>query len=132
MSEARRGHAAMLFPQMKPCRKFLLLGAVCGFLSYVTVSVVLRRDIMTQRVNSSRTFHLAQDIREEDSAFLDDLVQKQKQDDHQVGFDKVGTIASSSKPAPRAELVVNTEIVKRGELVVHRGTAKLRRQTITP
>ena len=96
---------------------------------------------MTQKVNSSRAFHLAQDIRKQDSNFLEDLVQKQNQDDHHDGsplsasdrnIDKAGTIVSSSKPVPRAELVVNTEIVKRGELVVHRGTAKLKRQTITP
>jgi len=141
MSDASRKHVAMRFPRMKPWRKFLLLGAVCGFVGYVTVSVALRRDTMTQKVNSSRAFHLAQDIRKQDSDFLDDLVQKQNQDDHRDGnlvsapaqnFDQAGSIVSSSRPVPRAELVVNTEIVKRGELVVPRGTAKLKRQTIAP
>jgi hypothetical protein len=141
MSDASRRHVAMPFPQMKPWRKFLLLAAVCGFVGYITVSVALRRDMMTQGVNSSRGFQLAQNIREQDSNFLDDLVQKQKRDDHQNGnflsapdqnINKAGTIVSSSKPILRAELVVNSEIVKRGELVVHRGTAKPKRQTGTP
>ena len=43
--------------------------------------------------------------------------------DQNIG--KAGTIVSSPKPVPRAELVINTEIVRRGELVVHSGTAKL-------
>jgi hypothetical protein len=138
MSDASRRHAAMLFPRMKPWRRFFLLTAVCGFVGYVTVSVALRRDMMTHRVDSSGTFHLDQDIRRQDSNFLDDLVQKQNQDDHHDGssllapdqnLDRAGTIVSSSRAVPRAELVINTEIVKRGELVVHRGTSKLKRQT---
>jgi hypothetical protein len=90
--------------------------------------------MITQRGNSSRAFNLAQDIRKEDSNFLDDLVQKQNQDDHHDGnplsapdqnIGKAGTIVSSPKPVPRAELVINTEIVRRGELVVHSGQPNL-------
>ena len=138
MSDASRRHVtlpallsfflrAMPFPLMKPWRKFLLVAAVCGFVGYMTVFVAPRRDMITERGNSSRALHLAQDIPEEDRNFLDDLVQKQNQDDH-----RAGTIVSSPKPVPRAELVINTEIVRRGELVVHSGTAKPKRQTITP
>jgi len=131
----------MPFPLMKPWRKFLLLTAVCGFVGYVTVFVTPIRDMITQRGNSSHAFHLAQDIREQDSNFLNDLVQKQNQDDHHNGnplsapdqnIGKAGTIVLSPKPVPRAELVINTEIVRRGELVVHSGTAKLKLQSITP
>jgi hypothetical protein len=97
--------------------------------------------MITQRGNSSHAFHPAQDIREQDSNFLDDLAQKQNQDDHHDGnplsasdqnSGKAGTVVSSPKPVPRAELVINTEIVRRGELVVHSGTAKLKRQPNTP
>ena len=128
----------MLFPRMKPWRRFLLLTAVCGFVGYVVVSVAVRRDMMIHQVNSSRAFHLDQDIRQQDSNFLDDLVQKQSQDERQdrsylsapdQDIDRAGTIVSSSKAVPRAELVINTEIVKRAELVVHKGTPKLKRQT---
>ena len=117
------------------------MAAVCGFVGYVTVFVTPIRDMITQRGNSSRALHLAQNIREEDRNFLDDLVQKQNQDDHHDGnplsapnqnIGKAGTIVSSPKPVPRAELVINTEIVRRGELVVHTGTAKLKRQPNTP
>jgi hypothetical protein len=81
MSDASRRHVtlpallsfflrATPFPLMKPWRKFVLVAAVCGFVGYVTVFVAPRRDMITQRGNSSRAFHLAQDIREEDSNFL--------------------------------------------------------------
>ncbi len=149
MSDASRRHVtlpallsfflrAMPLPLMKPWWKLLLVAAVCGFVGYVTVFVAPRRDMITQRGNSSRALHLAQNIREEDRNFLDDLVQKQNQDDHHDGnplsapdqnIGKAGTIVSSPKPVPRAELVINTEIVRRGELVVHNGTTKLKRQT---
>ena len=137
MSDASRRHVtlpllsfflrAMPFSRMKPWPKYLLVAVVCGFVGYVAVFVAPRRDMITQRGNSSRALHLAQNIREEDRNFLDDLVQKQNQDDHRAGI-----IVSSPKPVPRAELVINTEIVRRGELVVHSGTPKLKRQTITP
>ncbi|HEY1477984.1 MAG TPA: hypothetical protein VGF37_09900 [Chthoniobacterales bacterium] len=126
---------------MKSWRKFLLVAAVCGFVGYVMVLVAPRQDVITQRGNSSRALHLAQNIREEDRNFLDDLVQKQNQDDHYDGnplsapdqhIGNAGTIVSSPKPVPRAELVINTEIVRRGELVVHSGTAKPKRQTTAP
>jgi hypothetical protein len=137
MGDASRRYVAMLFPRMKPWRKFLILAAVCGFVGYVAISGALRRDMMIQREKPSRAFHLAQDIGKQDSDFLEDLVRKQNQDEHPLSaseqnIDKAGTIVSSSSPVPRAELVVNTEIVKRGELVVHRGMAKLKRQTTTP
>ena len=97
--------------------------------------------MITQRGNSSRALHLAQNIREEDRNFLDDLVQKQNQDDHHDGnplstsdqnYRQSGDNCLSPKPVPRAELVINTEIVRRGELVVHSETAKLKRQPNTP
>ena len=140
MSDASRRHVtlpalfrAMPFPLMKPWRKILLVAAVCGFVGYVTVFVAPRRDMITQRGNSSRALHLAQNIREEDRNFLDDLVQKQNQDEHHEGnplsapdqnTGETGAFVLSPKPVPRAELVINTEIVRRGELVVHGGTIK--------
>ena len=152
MSDAGRRHntsaallsfflRAMPFPLMKSRRKSLLVAAVCGFVACVTVFVAPIRDMMTQRGNSSQAFHLAQDIREQDSNFLDDFVQKQNQDDHHDGnplstsdhnYRQSGDNCLSPKPVPRAELVINTEIVRRGELVVHSETAKLKRQPNTP
>ena len=85
MSDASRRHVtfpallsfllrAMPLSLMKPWRKLLLVAAVCGFVGYVTVFVAPRRDMITQRGNSSRALHLAQNI------------------------GKAGTIVSSPKP----------------------------------
>ncbi len=107
----------------------------------MTISVAPRRDRITQREGSSAALSLTQDVREEDRNFLDDLVQKQNQDDHHDGssllapdqnIGKAGTIVAIPKPVQRAELVINTEIVRRGELVVRSGTAKRKRQRNTP
>jgi hypothetical protein len=123
---------------MKPWQTFLLAAAACVFVGYVTIFVAQRRDLIAPS-SISNAGPLAQDIREGDRKFLDDLVQKQNQDDHQGGkspavqnIGKAGTIDSSPKSVPRAELVVNSEIVRRGELVVHSGTVKRKPQSITP
>jgi hypothetical protein len=124
---------------MKPWQTYLLVAAACVFVGYMAVFVAQRRDLIARGGISSRV-PLAQDIREGDRKFLDDVVQKQHQDDHQDGnsppgqnIGETGTIDSSPKSVPRAELVVNSEIVRRGELVVHSGTVKRRKpQNITP
>ena len=136
---------AMPFSLMKPWHKFLLVAAVFGFVGYVTLSVAPRRDRIIQRESSSRALS---HVREEDRNFLDDLVQKQSYDDHHSGnplsapdqnIGKAGTIVAIPKPVQRAELVINTDIVRRGELVVRSRTPNLsvrsahlsRQQTIT-
>jgi len=140
-----------------------LLVTACVFVGYVTVLVAQRR-MIAQRGASSGVVHyypgsrskpvqetkddqstipsavsdavaLAQDIREEDRKFLDDLVRKQNQDGYLVSapvenIGKVETIESSRKSVPRAELVIHSEIVRRGELVVHSGPVKRKRQDI--
>jgi hypothetical protein len=45
---------------------------------------------------------------------------------------KLGQLSQALNQSQGRELVINTEIVRRGELVVHSGTAKLKRQSITP
>jgi hypothetical protein len=125
---------AMPFSLMKPWHKFLFIASVFGFVGYVTLSVAPRGDRLTQRESSSRALSLAKDVRAEDRNFLDNLVQKQSYDDHHSGnppsapaqnIDKAGTIVAIPKPVQRAELVINTEIVRRGELVIRRGTPDL-------
>ena len=76
--------------------------------------------------------HEYRNIREEDRMFLDNL--RPKNEDDLLGgnsldvasgnTDKVGMISAGNEPAPRAELVVNTGIVKRAELVVRGGKVK--------
>jgi hypothetical protein len=126
---------------MKPWQRFLLVAAACvfvGFVGFVTVFVAQRRDLIAQGGIFSRG-PLAQDIREGDRKFLDDLVQKQDQDDYQdrnspplQNIGQAGTIDLSPKSVPRAELVINSEIVRRGELVVRSGTVKRKPQSSTP
>ncbi|MBV8351770.1 MAG: hypothetical protein JOZ21_05795 [Verrucomicrobia bacterium] len=79
---------------------------------------------------SEAWFH-DRDIRGEDRVFLDDLVQKQNQEGVRetdpIVIQNVGEaamIGSGNDPVPRAELVVNSQIVKRAELVVHSETVK--------
>jgi hypothetical protein len=74
------------------------------------------------------------DLREADQKFLDALVQKQKRDRDTLptlvqNIGPGGTIDSANMSVPRAELVVNSAIVKRAELVVRSG--KRKRQSIT-
>jgi len=73
------------------------------------------------------------DIRGQDHMFLDELTKRQNQqavlDNNPTvamqNISKTGTIGSGNDPAPKAELVVNSAVVKRAELVVHSGTVKL-------
>ena len=73
--------------------------------------------------STSNAGPLPQDIREEDRKFLDDLMQK----DGNLLSAPVQTISPGGtddlnpKSVPRAELVVNSEIVRRGELIVRSG-----------
>jgi hypothetical protein len=106
-------------------RRFQLLAVACVFLGCVTVFVA--------HSLVSNAGPLARHIREQDRKFLDDFVPKQNQDDVLDGnplsaavqnIGKVGMIGSGTEPVPKAELVINTEIVKRGVLVVHSGTIK--------
>jgi hypothetical protein len=111
-------------------RKFVLLAPVCVLVSFVTVVVLQRENV------SALLYHPgppARDVRDEDRKFLDNLVQKQKQDEVLAGnslsdtvqnIGKAARIGPSDEPAPKAELVVNSGIVRRGELVVHGGTIK--------
>jgi hypothetical protein len=84
---------------------------------------------------------MAQDVLEEDCKFLNALLQKQNQDDYQEGnsfcapvqyIGKNGTIDSIRNSVPRAELVCNSEIVRRGQLIAHNRAVKYKRQRITP
>jgi hypothetical protein len=75
----------------------------------------------------------AQDVREEDRKFLDGLAEKQNQDESSPveNLADAETIDSNRNSVPRAELVVNSEVVRRAELVGHDGRVKRKRQSIT-
>jgi hypothetical protein len=110
--------------RLKTGPKIVLFAAACLLPGFFTVFVVERGYF------SEAWFH-DRDIRGEDRVFLDDLVQKQNQEDVRetdpIAIQNVGEVAmngSRNDPAARAELVVNSQIVKRAELVVHSGTIK--------
>jgi hypothetical protein len=105
--------------QMNPWRIFLVLAVVCLFVGYGTVLVAERRA-----------------IGEVDRKFLDDIVCQQSQDANTLSAPRRNNGTASAIPLSppavlRAELVVNSAIVRRGELVVHSGIVKRRRPNIT-
>jgi hypothetical protein len=100
-------------PLRKSWRQLLLVAAAGIFVGYGTVLLAQKRD-----------------IRAEDRAFLEDLVQKRNHEDRQdantlsvQNIDNSGT-TDSNRPVPRAELVVNSATVRRAELVVRGGTIR--------
>ena len=107
-------------------RKTLLFAAACVLAGCLTVFVV-------ERGNLSTMWNHDGDIRGQDHMFLDELTKRQNQqavlDNNPTvamqNISKTGTIGSGNDPSPKAELVVNSAVVKRAELVVHSGTVKL-------
>lgn len=117
----------------KQLKNFLLLCGVCLFVGYMTAMVAGNPDRIAKSGNFSRN------ILAEDRKFLNDFFQEVNQGDHRGGgiytpiSEKNGsaeTMESSPDSAPRAVLVVNSEIVRRGELVVHSRTVKGKRQKL--
>jgi len=118
--------------------KFLFMCGVCLFAlfaGYLTVIVARNSGSIAKSGNHSR------EILAGDRKFLDDFFQELNQGDRQGGgiysppSQKNGsaeTMESTADSVPRAVLVVNREIVRRGELIVHSGTVKSKRQKIAP
>jgi hypothetical protein len=108
----------------KPVLVVVLGASVC--LALVTLIIVYKGDVFAPRGNSAGTLDYSDvplAISKEDHKFLDDLLQKQNQDNQRqtnsVPGQNVAKAETDSKPVPRAELVVNTSEVKRARLVVN-------------
>ena len=108
----------------------VLLGACVG-LVFVTLVILHKGAVITQKANSAGTANFGdQAISKEDHKFLDDLFQQQDRDDGRpMTFpaepgQNLAKAESDSKPAPRAELIVNSSEVKRAQLVVNRPTVE--------
>jgi hypothetical protein len=104
--------------QMNPWKIFLVLVVVCLFVAYGTVLAERRA------------------IGEVDRKFLNEIIRQQSQNadilsapGRNIGTDNA--IALNHPTVPRAELVINSAIVRRGELIVHRGVARHRQPSIT-
>ena len=107
----------------------------CVFVLYVTIFLVHNPKSIAQRGDFSR------DTLKEDRRFLDSLFEKINYEDRTAResspapiekIDNGGKLESCTKTVPRAVLVVNTEIVRRGQLIVHSEPVKRKRQNITP
>jgi hypothetical protein len=113
----RKGHRLIIRSLIFP-----LLGAACVAVLYITIFAAHSLKSISQRGDFSR------DILKEDHRFLDDLLQKRNYDDGRGGgsslaaiqkVDDATSLASSPIAVPRAILVVNSEVVRRAQLVVH-------------
>jgi len=117
--------SSLMRPRLKTRRKILLFAAACVLAGSLAVFVV-------EKGYLSAVWLHDRDIRGKDRIFLDDLAKKQNQEDvpdtnvivASQNIAKGAMIGSGNDPAPKAELVVNSQIVKRAELVVHSGTLK--------
>jgi hypothetical protein len=112
---------------------FPLLSAACVFVVYSAIFLAHGPKGTAQKGDFSR------DTLKEDRRFLDSLFEKMNCDNGTAResslaliqkIDNAGRSESNPKTVPRAMLVVNTEIVRRGALV-HSEPAKRKRQNIT-
>jgi hypothetical protein len=112
---------------------FPLLFVACVFVVYSAIFLAHGPKSTAQKGDLSR------DTLKEDHRFLDSLFEKMNCDDGAgrqsslaliQKIDNAGRPESYPKTVPRAMLVVNTEIVRRGALV-HSEAAKRKRQNIT-
>ena len=76
-----------------------------------------------------------------DHRLLEELFQKPDQNDGKAwrtslppgqSISQTPAMESSSKTVPRAVLVVNSELVRRGQLIVRSGTIRRKHQNLTP
>ena len=107
------------FLQVSPWKVFFFLAVVCLLSGYGMVLLAERGS-----------------VGEVDRKFLDDVVRQQSQDAQTLSapgrnIGATSEIASSQPAVLRAELVVNSAIVRRGELVVHGGIDKHSGSSIT-
>jgi hypothetical protein len=105
---------------LRPSLRSLLVTGACVFVAAVTVCVVQNRERISERVFSG----ISQSIAREDQKFLDGLSNNQSQESQQQ-------INTARAPFPRTEFDMNSEIVRRAELVVHSETVK-RAQLVQP
>jgi hypothetical protein len=98
---------------MKVSLRPLLVTGACVFVAFVTVCVLQNREIIAQSVSSG----ISQAVAKKDQKFLDSLFRNQSQQSQQPGD-------TARAPVPKTEFEMNTETVRRAELVVHSGTVK--------
>ena len=120
---------------LKQTKNFLLWSASAVLVFYLTLFVAERTDTLVEKDTYSPETLLG------DRRLLEELFQKPDQNDGKgwqtslppgQSISQTPTVESSSKTVPRAVLVVNSELVKRGELIVRSGTIRRKHQNLTP
>jgi hypothetical protein len=122
----RRGGRALGWHFLKQTRNFFLWSATALLVFYLTLFVAERSDILVERGNYSP------DTLAGDHKLLDDRPGCQTSLPPGQSISQGRAMESSSKSAPRAVLVVNSDLVKRGELIVRTGTIRRKHQNLTP
>jgi hypothetical protein len=132
----KRGGRKLDWHFLKQTKNFFLWSASAVLVFYLSLFVAERSDTLVERGNYSP------DTLAGDRRLLEELFQKPDQTDgpgRQTSLPPGQNISqttpameSSSKPVARAVLVVNSELVKRGELIVRSGTIRRKHQNLTP
>ncbi len=144
----------LLSPLVRPVR---VIGA-CALMLSMAAFIVKNRDVIPHQGNFSgagpfpifsdqrapdvpnpsrdagrEAYGTFQSISQEDQNFLDDILQRQNQDDQQQGkpapsqaqiIGKVGNSGSGNEPVLKGELVINTAEAKRSKPLTHKETVK--------
>ena len=114
----------------KPVLGIVLGTCVCLVLA---ASLFLRKgEAICQSGNAVVTFSyrgVPRTVSEEDQKFLHDLLEQQKQDEQEADFeaDHRGNVVgakSTSKPVPKGELIINTSEIRSAQLVVNSRVVK--------
>jgi hypothetical protein len=120
---------------LKKTKNFFLWSASAVLVFNLTLFVAERSDTLVEKGSYSPET-LAGDHR-----LLEELFQKPDQNDGKAwrtslppgqSISQTPAMESSSKTVPRAVLVVNSELVRRGQLIVRSGTIRRKHQNLTP
>jgi hypothetical protein len=131
----KRGERKLCWHFLKQTTNLFLWSASAVLVVYLTLFVAERSDTLIEKGNYSP------DTLAGDRRLLEELFQKPDQSDGPrwqtslppgESISQTPAMESSSKSVPRAVLVVNSELVKRGELIVRSGTTRRKHQNLTP
>ena len=131
----KRGERKLCWHLLKQTRNFFLWSASAVLVFNLTLFVAERSDALVEKGSFSPET-LAGDHR-----LLEELFQKPDQNDGKAwrtslppgqSISQTPAMESSSKTVPRAVLVVNSELVRRGQRIVRSGTIRRKHQNLTP
>jgi hypothetical protein len=131
----KRGDRKPYWHVLKQTKNFFFWAASAVLVFYLTLFVAERSETLVEKSSYSP------ETLSGDRRLLEELFQRPDQDDGKgwqtslppgQSISQTPAVESSSKTVPRAVLVVNGELVKRGELIVRSGTIRRKHQNLTP